>query len=107
MSEPFEQMLAELESQRLEVVLVPLNPRMRNFNEGGMKRICANKNPRWYAQLCSRHLSSRIRNHKKLDTKIKRRDILRILQRLCEGKGTTSKYAEELRRISSRVATTA
>ena len=33
-----EQMLADLESHRLEVQLVPLNPRLRNFNEGGCKR---------------------------------------------------------------------
>ncbi len=105
MSEPFEQMLAELESQRLEVVLVPLNPKLRGYNEGGCKRVCSNRSPRWYSQLCSRHLSSRIRNHKKLDTKIKRLSILRILQRLRDGKGTTSKYADELRRIGTRVTT--
>jgi hypothetical protein len=106
MTRELEQMLGELESQRLEVVLVPLNPRMRNYNEGGMKRVCANKNPRWYSNLCNKHLSCRKRNHRKPDTKIKRANIVRILRRLCDGKPSISKYAEELRRIGTRVFVT-
>lgn len=97
-------MLDELESFRLEVQLVPLNPKMRGFNEGGMKRVVANKNARWYRELCAKHLSSRKRNHRKLDTKIKRQNILRILRRLAEGKPSRSKYAAELVKISGRIA---
>ncbi len=103
MLEELQQMLDELESHRLEVQLVPLNPRLRNYNEGGCKRVVASRNPRWYATLCSRHLSSRKRNHRKPDTKIKRRSILRILRRLCDERPSVSKYAEELRRISQRL----
>lgn len=97
-------LLDELESSRLEVCLVPLNPKLRNYNEGGMKRVASNKNAAWYRKFCGSHLSSRVRNHRKLDTKIKRRDILRILARLVAGKPSTSKYADELRRIAGRVA---
>lgn len=95
-------LLSELESNRLEVGLVPLNPRLRNYNEGGMKRAVFSKNPNWYSRLCNRHLSSRIRNHKKPDTKIKRADTLRILGRLAAGLQSRSKYAEELREIAQR-----
>ena len=97
-------MLDLLESHRLEVQLVPLNPRLRGFNEGGMKRVCANKNCPWYRAFAARHLSSRKRNHRKPDTKIKRRDVIRLLSRLIAGKSTTSKYADELRRIAEKIA---
>ena len=97
------QMLAELSSHRLHVMLVPLNPNRRGYNEGGCKRVC-DRNPRWYSQFCSRHLSSRVRNHRKLDTRIKRRDILRILTRLSAGLPSSSKYAEELLDIARRIA---
>ncbi len=97
------EMLAQLESHRLEVVLVPLNPKMRGYNEGGMKRVCADKNPRWYSSFCSRHPSSRRRNHRKHDTKIKRASIVRILARLVGGKPSVSKYVPELRRIAEKV----
>lgn len=104
MDDQLQLMLDQLESHRLEVQLVPLNPRLRGFNEGGMKRVVANKNATWYRIFCAHHLSSRKRNHRKPDTKIKRADILRILKRLTDGKPTRSKYAAELRRISAKSA---
>lgn len=93
-------MLNELESHRLEVQLVPLNPRLRGFNHGGCKRVVADMNATWYRRFCARHLSSRKRNHRKPDTKIKRADTIRILRRLAEGLPTKSKYAAELRQIA-------
>jgi hypothetical protein len=98
-------MLDELESHRLEVQLVPLNPRLRGFNEGGMKRVVADRNADWYRRLCAAHLSSRKRNHRKSDTKIKRASIIRILRRLCDGKPSVSKYAIELQKIGARLVT--
>lgn len=100
------QMLDELESSRLEVQLVPLNPKLRNYNEGGMKRVASSKNALWYRQFCGRHLSSRKRNHRKPDTKIKRASIIRILRRLCDGKPSTSKYSAELQKIGARFLVT-
>ncbi len=101
--EQIQLMLDLLESQRLEVQLVPLNPRMRNYNAGGMKRVAANRNTKWYSDFCRRHLSSRKRNRRKWDTRIKRANILRILRRLAEGKTSRSKYAAELRQIAAKV----
>jgi hypothetical protein len=101
--DPLQLMLDLLESHRLEVQLVPLNPRLRNFSEGGMKRVAADKNTKWYRELCARHLSSRKRNHRKPDTKIKRANILRILKRLAQGLPSRSKYAAELHKISSKI----
>jgi hypothetical protein len=99
-----EQMLAELESNRLEVQLVPLNPRLRNYNAGGMKRVAASRNAKWYSDFCRRHLSSRKRNRRKWDTKIKRQGVIEILSRMCVGKTTTSKYAAEFRAIAQKIA---
>ncbi len=101
-----QQMLDELESHRLEVQLVPLNPRLRNWNAGGMKRVVADRNAEWYRKFCEKHPSSRKRVARKHDTKIKRASIIRILRRLCDGKPSVSKYAEELRRIGARVFVT-
>jgi hypothetical protein len=91
-------MLAELESHRLEVALVPLRADRRGYNEGGCKRVVVDRNPRWYSELCRNHPSSRVRNHRKPDTKIKRANVLRLLRRLVDGLPTTSKYAAELMR---------
>ncbi len=96
-------MLDELESHRLEVLLVPLNPRMRNYNSGGMKRVVADRNADWYRRFCQRHPSSRKRANRKHDTKIKRASIVRILARLVGGKPSVSKYVPELRRIAEKV----
>ena len=98
------QLLAELDSHRLTVVLVPLRPDRRGYNEGGCRRCVADKSPRWYSQLCLRHPSSRIRNHRKSDTRIRRQNILRVLTRLANGLPSRSKYAGELRDLARRVA---
>jgi hypothetical protein len=97
------QMLAELESHQLQVCLVPLSPSRRGYNEGGMKRALMDRNPKWYRDLCLRFPSSRVRRHRKPDTRIRRRDILRILTRLAMGLRSRSKYADELRAIAGRV----
>lgn len=100
MNERLNIMLAELESSRLEVMLVPLNRNLRGWNEGGMKRVVCDRPPNWYRALCGRFPSSRVRNKKHPDTRIRRQNILSVLGRLAQGKGSVSKYAEELRRIA-------
>jgi hypothetical protein len=96
-------MLSELESHKLEVQLVPLNPKMRGWNEFGMKRVCVDVPPAWYRKFCALHVSSRRIRRGKFDTRIRRIDILRILSRLSEGKPSRSIYADELRRIASKL----
>lgn len=99
-----EQMLNDLESHQLQVILVPLNPRLRNYTDGGCKQVVADKPPHWYRSFCGRHPSSRGVRKGKFDTRIRRQDVLRILRRLCAGLSSRSKYAEELVGISRRVA---
>lgn len=94
-----ELMLNQLESHRLEVVLVPLNPRLRGYNEGGCKRVVADKPPNWYRKFCANHPSSRGVRRGKFDTKIKRKNVLRALRRMIDGK-YRGKYLHELTAIS-------
>lgn len=96
MRHKFQLMLDQLESHRLEVMLVPLSPKLRNYIEGGCKRVCVNVPPRWFRQLCGKHLSSRAIRRGKPDTKIRRANILSILSRLARGLNSRSKYVPEL-----------
>lgn len=91
-----ELLLNELESHMLVVQLVPLNPNRRGWNEGGCKRVVADRPAKWYRELCARHASSRGVRRGKFDTRIKRANVLALLARLAAGRGTTSKYRDEL-----------
>ena len=93
-----EVMLAELESSRLEVVLVPCR---RFVNHGGCVRVAISKNAPWYQRFCADHGSSRKRKNAAHDTRIKRREIVRILGNLIAGR-SRSKYAPALLRIAGR-----
>jgi hypothetical protein len=96
-----ELMQAEFEGSGLEVILVPLNPKLRGWNEGGCKRVAANRNCDWYRSLCKRHPSSRTRNKRHHDTRIKRKNVASVLSRLLTV-GTRSKYAPELIRLAQQ-----
>jgi hypothetical protein len=94
-------MQAEFESHQLEVVLVPSR---RAVNSGGCIRVAAARNCDWYRRFCARHLSSRRRNKRLIDTRIKRRNVAALLKRLRVAAATRSKYADELRRIAAAIA---
>lgn len=96
--EELEMMLNELEASQLEVVLVP----QRWFtNHGGMVRCAISKNAKWYRDFCAAHPSGRQRKNLASDTRIKRRDTLRILRGLLAGT-TRSSYAATLIAIAHR-----
>ena len=103
-TDAFQLLLDQLESHRLHVILVPLNPRLRNYNEGGMKRVCADVSPRWYSRLCHNNPSSRGVRRGKADTRIRRANILSVLRRLSAGLPSRSKYVPELMQIARRAA---
>ena len=92
-----EEMLAELQSQRLEVVLVP-------SREGvGMIRAVSEQNPEWYREFCRLYPSRRRRSHLKqeFDTAISRKTTIKGLEHLLEG-NVTSPYAERLLNFINR-----
>ncbi len=93
------EMLNELESNQLRVELAPLNPKLRGYNEGGMKRVVTEYPPKWYRIFCGRHASARGVRRGKFDTKIKRKNVIRSLIQLISGV-PAGKYGDELYRIS-------
>ncbi len=98
-------MLAELDSARLEVQLAPVSPHARCYTgPHSHKRVATSVPVRWYRELCRKHVSSRGVRRGKFDTRIKRANVLALLTRLAAGLPTTSKYAEELRRLAERRA---
>jgi hypothetical protein len=82
LTQALEQMLAELESSRLEVILVP---QRRWTNEGGSIRCAISKNCRWYRAWCLAHPSSRQRKNSAPDTLIKRANTVRAIEGLIAG----------------------
>lgn len=87
-------MLAELESNRLEVVLTPCK---RETNVCGCIRVAASRNAEWYRKFCAKHPSSRRRKNAAPDTRIKRMDTVRLLERMIRSRHLApSKYAQEL-----------
>ncbi|MFA6287758.1 MAG: hypothetical protein WC661_10285 [Opitutaceae bacterium] len=97
------EMLAELESNQLLIVLTPAP---RPMHHGHMIRARAGQNPRWYRELCARFPSSRLRNRSLPDTRIRRRDTLATLRAMIGG-GSRSDYALEILRIATRRLQTA
>ena len=104
MTEALQLLLDQLESHRLHVILVPPNPKLRNYCEGGCKRCVADKNPPWYSKLCYNSPSSRGTRRGGPDTRIRRANILSVLRRLSAGLPSRSKYVPELMQIARRAA---
>lgn len=97
-------MFNQLEAHRLEVQLAPLNPRLRNYNEGGCRRVVTDIPPKWYREFCNRHPSSRGVRRGKFDTRIRRANVLRLLGRLAVGLPSVSKYREEVLELARSVS---
>lgn len=85
------EMKLELINNQLKVSLVPTREFM---NEGGMIRIPLTENCSWYKELCADFPSTRKRKNHLFDTRVKRRAIVRVLDRLIDGIECHSKYAD-------------
>lgn len=95
----FELLLADLQSNQLVTILAPCR---RACNEGGCVRVNMSENPKWYRKLCAAHASSRGVRRGGFDTRIKRRNVSRLLEKLAAGAPVKSKYADELRKIAEK-----
>ena len=86
----FQTMLYELESQKIEVCLIPLP-------DGRKKRVAFEQNPEWYRRFCALYESGRSRPRKrsKSDTLIKRRATIAALRKLQSGINDTI-YTERI-----------
>ena len=76
---------------RLEVILVPQRDPP---NPGACLRMATSANCDWYRELCGDFESARKRHYRHFKTRVKRREIDRVLRRLLAGKPTTGKYAD-------------
>ncbi len=85
------EMLFELRNNRLAVALIPQRD---PDNSGACVRVSISHNCCWYQQLCADFESARKRQYRKFKTKVKRREIMRILCRLIENKPCQSMYAD-------------
>lgn len=82
-------LLDDLAMLKLDVILVP----SKNHEialRGGMIRCVVCQNPQWYSRLCTAHQKRRIRRSLKADTRIVRRDVIRLLTRVADGKPVRS-----------------
>lgn len=94
LQEAYESMYYDLIINRLDVTLVPsINPdRAAN---GCCSRVVVSRNPKWYREFCGKYLDKRKK------TIIKRKDIIRILDRLRKGNTSVSMYKEDLLDIAN------
>lgn len=100
---PLEYMLAELEGNQLVTILAP--SKRSDRKDWDMIRVNMSINCDWYRRLCARHPSKRGIRRGKFDTVIRRKRTEETLRRLIAGKHTNSIYADELRRIASKLKT--
>ena len=98
----FNTMLDELNTYYLEVCLVP-SKYYEYAIRGAKIRAVINCNPDWYRKLCEKYQSSRIRKNSKSDTRIKRRNIIKLLERLAKNKTTTSYYLNDLLMVAESI----
>lgn len=75
----------------LEVILVPQSDPP---NVGACIRVASRSNCQWYRDLCSNFEAKHRVKYRKFKTKVKRKEIERILNRLISGKSCKSKYAD-------------
>lgn len=91
--------LEDMQEQRLQVVLIPA-PEPQHPTH--MVRNAITQNPEWYRELCKTYETHRTcpRKRKHPDTRLKRRNIIRILERLISVGSSSSKYTEDLLKIA-------
>lgn len=82
-------LLNDLNMLKLEVILVP-SKRPEEALRGGTIRCVVCPNPGWYSKLCSAHVKQRTRRSMKPDTRIVRRDVIRLLTRVADSKPVKS-----------------
>src|SRR4051794_35935647 len=86
------EMLNDLETWRLEVVLIPAPDPQHSCHR---VRCVQSQNPVWYRKFCELYPSGRQRRSWKPDTRIKREQTVRALKRIIDG-DYSGEYADRL-----------
>lgn len=94
-----EELLCELEANPLVTILAPCK---RPCNEGGCIRVNVSQPPRWYRAMCAKFPSSRGVRRGKHDTRIRRANVLQLLNTLITKDRSRSKYAGEVLTIARK-----
>jgi hypothetical protein len=97
-----QEMLDELQSNHLEVILVPSKNRDRRDHD--MIRVVASRNCDWYRKFCANNLSTRKRRNPRPDTCIKRFRTIDALERMIAGTRSTY-YFNQLSDIARKFKT--
>lgn len=87
-------MLAELESSPLITILAP--SKRSDRREWDQIRVNLSVPPKWFRALCNRHPSSRGVRRGRFDTRIRRANVLQLLNTLITRGHSRSKYAAEI-----------
>ena len=83
------QMLADLSTHRLEVVLAP-SKRNEIAERGGMIRVVCDTNTPWYQRMCADYPSTRKRDKRAPDTAIRRQDVIHALETMLKNGWVTT-----------------
>ncbi len=94
------EMLCQLESSKLEVVLAP--SRRKDRRDHDFIRVAISRPPPGFSKFSNRHQSSR-GYRRGFDSRIKRANVLCTLRVMSSGKNSRSKYAAELRGIARKI----
>lgn len=96
-----QEMAFELETNKLIVIKKP-SIYKDQADRGACYRLVESRNPRWYREICGNYSSNRKkpRRKSKHDTRIKRRTVLNVIERLGNGKGTISYLFDDLLNIA-------
>ncbi|MFN3925671.1 MAG: hypothetical protein ACK4K6_18870 [Pseudarthrobacter sp.] len=94
-------MLDDLDSNRLDVILLP-SRRYEVAIRGGMIRVVQATNPEWYRRLCADYPKrrSRPRNKRKPDTRIVRKTVRSILVNWIKTGRTRSMLKDDITRYA-------
>lgn len=95
-----EYLLAELESNSLQVCLAPSK---RRINESDQIRVALSRNANWYRAMCAKFQSGRKKSRTNFDTLIKRRETLKALNRLIEGRAKGTIYEARILAIAKGI----
>jgi hypothetical protein len=99
LKEYYQQVLDDLESNCLYVELFPSRIKEQAIR-GAKIRVVTSMNTEWYRKLCKKYLSNRKKQRNKIDTRIKRANIISTLKTLIKGGRTNSYLINDLTNIA-------
>lgn len=101
LKEYYQQVLDDLESNCLYVELFPSRIKEQAIR-GAKIRVVTSMNTEWYRKLCKKYLSNRKKQRNKIDTKIKRANVISTLRTLIKKGESNSYLVNDLTKIAEQ-----